>query len=187
MKETWVVYLNTNIGNESGNPHDNKTHCFTYETFEEARDKSRELLRSYAYGEPNEIFNGNGILTSYNKSVQNFIEVDDFYDDAEEESYSKDMETVKDAFASMFAGEKVDLSTLNEYGTDWLIAYRITDGRAISIYGEDDGPFNGYDPHIYSDMFDMSEPQNYTTYIDDYFEPYDADGFFEIRIMKSES
>lgn len=72
----------------------------------------------------------------------------------------------------------------HNYATDWLIAYRIKDNKAINIFGEDDGPFNGYNPNIYSDMFDMSEPRNYITYIDDDFETNDADGFLEVRIIK---
>lgn len=197
----WIVYSSTNIGNKKRDRYGDETHAFAFESFEEARDKAREILKSYAYGEPNEIFDGSGTLVNYCREAEDYNDED--YSDYEDEEFSggeedgdsrknkNPMMTVCDCFRAVFAGEQVNLTEQfdedSSYNTNWMLAYKVIDGRAISIFGEDDGPCNGIDPHIYSDMFDMTEPRNYITYIDDWFESWDSDGFLVVRIMKSES
>lgn len=196
----WIVYSSTNIGNKEKNRYADETHAFAFESFEEAKDKAREILRAYAFGAPNEIFDGNGTLVNYREQAEDY---DDFEDeefpDEDAESgkpaeKNNPMMAVCDCFRKMFSGENVSLpecfDEYSRFATNWMLAYKVVDGRAISIFGMDDGPCNGIDPHIYSDMFDMTEAGSYTTYIDDWFESYGSDGspgFLVVRIMRNES
>ena len=184
----WIVYTSTNIGNKERNRYGDKAHAYAFDVFEDAKNKAREILSSFAYGKPNEIFDGCGNLVNYLKLV------DECFDPDENDEYIKHshecMIKVNALFAAMFRGEEVNLSShlgddLFDFETNFLVAYDISaDDNSIFIHGDDDGPFNGYDPHIYSNMFSMNEEKEYITVIDDYFDP--SDGFLTVKIMKSE-
>ena len=47
-----------------------------------------------------------------------------------------------------------------------MIAFDYSNG-VIRFYGDDDGSCNGYDPVIYTNMFDMREEKDYFMYIED--------------------
>jgi len=53
------------------------------------------------------------------------------------------------------------------------------------MYGYDDGPCNGYDPKIATNMFDMTEEKDYYLYVDDMF-GQDASSELYIDLKKIE-
>ena len=73
-------------------------------------------------------------------------------------------------------GETVDISGIPETEDafePYIAAVRC--GDALKIFGHGDGPCNGYDPYIKTNILDMSEEKNYYLYIDDLFEMDDDD------------
>ena len=68
-----------------------------------------------------------------------------------------------------------------EYTTDWFIAIESNPGN-ILIRGEDDGPCNGYDPYIKTNIFSMKEEKDYCLYIDDLFgQDFSAELYIDLK------
>ena len=73
--------------------------------------------------------------------------------------------------ADAFRGNDVSIpetvvNDLEVSNTDWMLSQKVGDG-AVYIFGDYDGPCNGYDPYIKTNIFDMSEEKPYFLYIDD--------------------
>ena len=163
-KEMWVLTIRTSLPELAHSKEDVKMTNFVFQSFETAKKVLREKLREYAFSE-NEMFDGRGGLVN----LEEYAEVlTDEFDDEQSLSLRKINELEK-ALLLIFEGNDVKL-TIEEVKccSDWMIAVDVAKD-SIKMYGYDDGPINGYDPHIATNMFDMTEEKDYYLYIDDMF------------------
>ncbi len=139
-----------------------------FNSFEEGCNAMRLTIRDYAFSE-NSMFDGKGHIKSLDNYISNYMDDDDEY----ENCMKSEMTMIRDAMTSAFNGDSISLKDLlipsgkdDYFDTDYMIAADIT-ADSIRIYGYDDGPCNGFDPFIDTDIFSMEKEQDYHLYIDD--------------------
>ena len=163
MKEIWVLTVKTSLPDTCENSSDLTTTCQAFDSFEKGRNALRETIKQYAFSK-NSMFDGNGNIIYLKQYADNFD--DEVYEDDFEVLDINRINYVIDSLREVFSGKDGDFEMESEYCTDWMIAVDVTkDG--ISMYGYDDGPCNGYDPIIKTNMFDMTEEKDYYFHIDD--------------------
>ena len=162
-KEIWTLIIKTSLPETAESTLDLPLEVKAFGKFEDAKQAVREKLKEYAFTE-NAMFNGKGDLIYLERYAK---DLDDEYDDDESSLSQSKLNCVHNALKGIFEGKDAPLQ-MDEVKccTDWMIAVDVTkDG--ISMYGYDDGPCNGYDPTIKTNMFDMTEEKDYYFYIDD--------------------
>lgn len=142
-----------------------------FDSFEMAKTALREKIRELAFSQ-NAMFNGKGQITLLDKYISGmWVPEDD--SDVDDDILSKDRLTkIRDALTGAFSGHDTQLGIPDGDYTDWMIAVQVK-GNSISFRGDDDGPINGYDPVLKTNIFSMEEPQDYYLYINDRFGQYD--------------
>ena len=164
MKNTWVLSIRTSLPEVCENRGELKTSIYTFDSFEEARAALRKVLKKFAFS-PNSMFDGKGNIVHLHSYIENATdnEDDDYYDDF---LSSKKLKAVERALKSIFKGNDIVPKIKEGFHTDCMISYTYQNGE-ISFRGDDDGPYNGYDPVLRTNMFNMLEENNYFLYIDD--------------------
>lgn len=164
MHEIWVLSIRTSLPETCIFFGDMKTEFFAFDSFEKAKATLREKLKELALS-PNAMFNGKGQITLLDKYISGmWVPEDD--SDVDDDILSKDRLTkIQDALTAVFSGQDGDY-------TDWMIAVCVKE-NSVSFRGDDDGPINGYDPVLKTNIFSMEEPQDYHLYINDRFGQYD--------------
>lgn len=166
MNEIWVLTIKTSLPKACESKADLKLNVSAYESFEVAKQALRKKLNDLAFSS-NKMFNGKGGIKEFVKYSKNNI--DEPYDEDDEEVLSPSVaDSVNEVFLKIFSGEDTNLKKVPKYCTDWCIAIE-KNKDILSIHGTDEGPCNGYDPFIYTNMTSMAEEKNYFLYIDDYF------------------
>ena len=166
MNEVWVLTVRTSLPKVCESKADLKLSVFTYNNFEAAKQALRAKLKELAFAS-NKMFNGKGGIKELVKYSKN--NVDEPYDEDDEETLStKVTDSVNEIFLKIFSGEEASLKKIPKYCTDWCIAIEKKKDTLL-IYGTEEGPCNGYDPFIYTNMVSMTEEKNYFLHIDDYF------------------
>lgn len=191
-KETWIVTLNTNIGCEHNfgsiyEPEFEKK-FFAFDSFEEAKTKAFELIKSYAFSE-NSMFDGEGGIKRWETFIEKCAdeEDDEYYD--EDDEYDEDADEDEKAevgelnlskayniFNRWLNGEQIDLSDDNYepyYFEPFCYEIEIIDGKKLIIQNASDflpGPRFLYGWIITTDMMNITEPGNYSLYIRDNFD-----------------
>ena len=179
MKDTWVLSIKTSLPGTCCNARDLKTEIYAFDSFEEARAATRGVLKKLAFGEENAMFDGNG----------NMIYLREYVDDAYDEEIDGEpsCKAVLEAFYALFldvlAGKNVVPNIEKNY-SDGMIAYEYAGGM-IDFCGEYDGPINGYDPIIKTNMFSMIEEKDYYLYLDDAFGQDDDTSELYIDLRKA--
>lgn len=164
MKEIWAMTVKTSLPETCENSMGLKTDCEAFCSFEAARDALRKRVREFAFSK-NSMFDGEGniiYLKKYAESYENEV-----YDDPEILDIEK-FNYVADSLRDAFSGKDFEFEMENEYCGDYMIAVYSEPGE-LSIVGEEEGPCNGYDPDIRTNIFSMKEEKNYYLYIDDRF------------------
>ena len=170
MKNTWVLSIRTSLPEVCESHGDLQTSIYTFDSFEEARTALRKVLKKYAFSE-NSMFDGKGNIVH----LRNYI-FDLTCDDVDKEDidYCDDyldptnLAAMGSAIYKIFEGEDVVPKIKEGFYTDHMIAYSYQNGE-VSFCGDGDGPCNGYDPVLRTNMFDMLEENNYFLYVDDMF------------------
>lgn len=182
MKEIWVLSVKTSLPDICFNSADMETTITGYKTFTEARDAFRRILREFAFSK-NSMFDGDGNMIYLKKYLDEAWEpdADDFVD---VDMLTKDNLTeIYNALKTVFEGNEYDISKFNDYYTDYMIAIEVKDGTML-FHGEDDGPCNGYDPDIATNIFSMQDEKDYFLYIDDCLGQDDATSELYIDLKK---
>ena len=182
MKEIWVLTVKTSLPDTCENSSDLTTTCQAFDSFEKGRNALRETIKQYAFSK-NSMFDGNG----------NIIYLKQYADNFDDEVCADDFEVldinrinyVIDSLREVFSGRDVDFEMESEYCTDWMIAIHSKPGE-VSFCGEDDGPCNGYDPDLRTNIFSMKEEKHYFLYIDDCFGQDDCTSELYIDLQKAE-
>ena len=164
MKTTWVLSIRTSLPEVCESHGNLKTSIFAFESFEEARAALRKVIKKYAFSESS-MFDGKGNIIYLHKYIEDMPDDDDSDEDDDFLS-SKKLKAVERALKNIFKGKDTVPKIKEGFYTDWMIAYTYENGE-ISFCGDDDGPCNGYDPVLRTNMFDMVEENNYFLYIDD--------------------
>lgn len=184
MNNTWVVSIKTSLPDVCYNSGELKTKIYLFDCFESARSAVRAILKKLSFSK-NTMFDGDGKITHLSKYIESAMDSDDEeYDD--DVLTSSKLEYIHELFESIFKGEDVSPNLSEGDCTDWMIAYRYENG-VISFYGDDDGPCNGYDPVLKTNMFTMKEENNYFLYIDDLLGQDEATSELYIDLMKAET
>lgn len=167
MEKIWTLIIKTSLPNVAKNATDIKTIVQAFESFEDAKKVLRAKLKEYAFTE-NSMFDGAGHITkmleySYGVASNEDEEVDAYL--LNEDKINK----IIHVFAEIFQGKDVSLKMAKVKGcTDWMVGAD-WDGEVLEMYGTEEGPYNGYDPYIKTNMFDMTKEKDYYLYIDDMF------------------
>ena len=153
MKEIWVLTVKTSLPNTCKNSSDLTTTCQAFDSFEKGRDALRETIRQFAFSK-NSMFDGKGNITY----LKQYVEVCDgeVYEDDFEVLDINRINYVINSLRDAFSGKEVDFEMESEYCTDWMIAINSKPGE-VSFCGEYDGPCNGYDPDLRTNIFSMKE------------------------------
>ena len=157
MKEKWVVSVKTSLPNTCRSEEDLKTEIYEFDSFENARAATRDIIRNFAFVQKNEMFDGNGNLTYMQKYIIK----------EKAENSENILEVVYSLLCDIFAG-KDDLPNIAKSYDDTMIAYKFN-GETIEFFATSDGYWNGYNPRLKTNMFSMKEPKDYYLYIDDAF------------------
>ena len=182
MKEIWTLIIKTSLPKVCPNASAIKTEVMAFEKFEDAKALLREKLRSFAFSK-NAMFNGKGQIKELNKYMREMLEDEELeeYDDFLTKKMMKD---ISGALYEVFSGNDVKLKIKRGKYSDGMIAFEYKNG-AIRFFGDDDGPINGYDPSLYTNMFDMTGENDYFLYIDDRFGQDDITSELYIDLKKS--
>jgi len=166
MKDIWVLSVKTSLPGTCYNEADLETTISAYESFEKAREALRIKVNDLAFTK-NAMFDGNGKITAFDKYIKEFDGYDNDEDD-EYETYKTVYTKIQNALYDIFSAEDTELKLQDSFYTDYMIGIKF-DGESISFSGFDDGPCNGYDPILNTNMFSMKEEKDYYLYIDDRF------------------
>ncbi len=137
-----------------------------FESFEAAKEAFRAKIRDFAFSK-NAMFDGNGKLKQFELYKSSLEDEEDA--EAEEEEGTLTLRLygkVLEAVTEFFGGKELQLDVKDGFYTDWMVAVDIKD-NSIRVCGDDDGPFNGYDPVLATNALSMQEEKDYYLYIDD--------------------
>ena len=181
MKEIWTLIIKTSLPNTAEDVTELVTTVDAFSDFEVAKASLREKLKTFAFNK-NSMFDGQGGIIELEKYCW---KLDDEWDDDDGCISERKMKVITTALKNIFEGKDIPLQLEDvECCTDWMIAFDIKDGE-IKFYGDDDGPCNGYDPRIKTNMFDMTEEKNYYLYINDRFGQDDNSSELYIDLIKT--
>ena len=100
-------------------------------------------------------------------------------------TYEVVMEIVN-ALRKALLGKHVSIPEIPDMDEAW---YRmitvVNDGESLKLYGDFDGPMNGIDPMISTNIFDLSTEKDLHLYIDDMFDQEVSSALF-IDLVKAE-
>lgn len=165
MNELWVLSVRTSLPDVCETPEDMKINFYAFDSFEKGREAMRKTIKEYAFSE-NSMFDGKGNIIH----LQNYLEGyddEEFIDDGEILDKNR-LTYVCDALKNAFDGKDEEFGMESERCTDWMITVETVDDT-MYMFGDCEGPINGYNPHISTNMFTMNEEKHYFLYIDDMF------------------
>ena len=182
MNEIWVLSIRSSLPNVCRSSKDLNVSVKAFDSFDKARDELRSFVKETAFSK-NSMFDGKGNIT-YLKN---------YADDYEDIAYEDDPEVldivrinyVTDCLRDAFSGKDVIFEPESDYCTDWMIAIESEPGK-LHLYGDNEGPCNGYDPVVMTNIFSMNEKKNYYLYIDDRFGQDDYTSELYIDLVKAE-
>ena len=182
MKEIWVLTVKTSLPNTCYNSSDITTTCEAYSSFEKGRDAMRETIKKLAFSK-NSMFDGEGNIIYLKKYADNYD--DEVYEDDFETLDINRINYVIDSLRDAFSGKDVEFEMESEHCTDWMIAINSKPGE-VAFSGDDDGPCNGYDPDLRTNIFSMKEEKSYYLYINDRFGQDGCTSELYIDLQKAE-
>lgn len=178
MKEVWVLSVKTSLPEVCMNSSGLESTYTVFESFEKGKDEFRKIVKEFAFSK-NAMFDGVGNIIHLKKYADDMMD-EEFVDDFEcldKNRLYNVIESLRDAFD----GRDFRFEMESEYTTDWFIAIESTLGN-ILIHGENDGPCNGVDPLIKTNIFSMKEEKDYYLYIDDLFgQDYSAELYIDLK------
>ena len=190
MKTVWILNLRTSLPDvyESGRSY--KFIREAYENFDTAKKRVREIIKEFAFAD-NAMFDGKGYLKYFNRYITDREELmNEVLKDEEgdaldrefaESNFDSNMLTVgflkvlHKKMHCIFSGEDTPLPFSEKIYNDNTYMQAEVSNDCIQLEGYDDGPCNGINPYIKTNMFDMTEEKDYMLYIDDYFTEYYSD------------
>lgn len=183
MKNTWVLSIKTSLPEVCEKRGDLKTSIYTFDSFEEARAALRQALKKYAFSK-NSMFDGEGNMIYFKEYVDDFYQFDDDEDYVDSYLTPRKLKHIYETVEKIFNGEDTCLEFCGECDNDLIVCACEKD--VLDIYGDYDGPINGYNPVLKTNMLSMEVPQNYYLYIDDAFGQDEVTTELYIDLIKPE-
>ena len=168
MKEIWTLIIKTSLPEVCRCSDDlERVTLRSFDEFEKAKKALREELQRLVFS-PNKMFDAQGNLIYLKRLFDDIDDIDAEEDDQVAERLTRNkIRSIVQALRGIVKGEDKPLDlTPVACCSDWAMAVKITKDE-INMYGHYEGPINGYDPRIETNMFDMTTPKNYYLYIDD--------------------
>lgn len=172
MKEIWILSVRTSLPNTCWDKSDLIESVESFDSFEKARTKLREVVKGFAFSE-NAMFDSQGSLINFEAYIEDMDE-----DEEENCANNNGIEPgyitkqfyllLTEKLKKVFAGEDVKFDLPKGKYFDCFISTHIGDGT-LKMNGYDDGPINGIDPRIKTNIIDMTNEKDYYLYIDDFF------------------
>ncbi len=187
MKTVWILNVRTSLPGvyESGRSY--KLIREAYENFDTAKKRVREIIKEFAFTD-NAMFDGKGYLKYFTRYIEDSEDImkdilkdEDFDREFEENNFDSNnltigfLKVLHKKLYCIFSGEDTTLPFSERTYNDnaYLQAKVLND--CIQMEGYYDGPCNGINPYIKTNMFDMTEEKDYMLYIDDFFTEYYSD------------
>ena len=185
MSEVWVLTVKTSLPKSCEHFSDLKVETLAFDSFEKAKKAFREKVKKFAFSK-NAMFNKKGQITYLNTYIKDGLDAEDDADDFGDDFLSaKTLSKIQDALSVTFSGQDTKLGIKNGCYTDWMIAVQVK-GNSVDFYGDGDGPINGYEPILKTNIFSMEKEQHYYLYIDDCFGQYENTAELYMDLMKAE-
>ena len=189
MNAYWVLTIKTSLPNTCFSHADLQTECLVFDSFQKAKAVLRERLHGFAFSR-NAMFDGEGKMMRLDKYIQNSK-----HEDTTEE-YCEFMDngwltvgrlqTVQEVLTKVFTGEDVQLPFLEDGNYDDSMLSMYVLGDRVHLMGWDDGPYNGYEPLICTNMFNMTQEGDYYLYLNDMFGQDDCSAELYVDLKKAE-
>lgn len=167
MNELWVLTVRTSLPHTCESFGDLKLEMLSFDSFEKARAAFREKMKSFAFTK-NAMFTCKGQIAYLDKYLNRWAMSDEEYDYREGLLTKAVLSKISRGLTLAFAGKDTYLDVEPDFYTDFMIAATVTDDY-VSFCGDDDGPINGYNPVLQTNIFSMEKEQDYYLYIDDRF------------------
>ena len=189
MNTCWVLTIKTSLPRTCDSKGDLRTECLVFDSFQKARAALRDRLKDFAFSR-NAMFDGEGKMTHFARYVANSYE---WVEQDEDEDFLDNgwltagrMTTLQEALKKVFSGEDMQLPLWEDgYYDDGMVSMEV-EGNRIKLIGWDDGPCNGYEPLIATNMFNMVQEGDYYLYLDDMFGLDDCSAELYIDLKKAE-
>lgn len=171
MNECWLLTAKTSLPNTCANYTDLYTDCRAFDSFAKAKAALRKTLKDLAFAR-NAMFDGEGKMMHFERYI-----ADSWDEEPEEDEEFLDngwltasrLRTLQAALVKVFAGEDIALPLLEDGDyADGMLAMEVH-GDRVKLMGWDDGPYNGYEPLIATNMFNMVQEGDYYLYLNDLF------------------
>ena len=174
----WVLSIRTSLPEVCETANDLKLTVIAYDSFEKGRAAMRDAIKSFAFSR-NSMFDGEGGLIQMQKYSD---ETGDYEEDfvLTPDVISSIQNTLKQAFAGNDTAFELECGIY----TDWMAAASI-EKDSIRMYGDDDGPDNGINPVLSTNILSMEKKQDYYLYIDDRFGQDDASSELYIDLKQT--
>ena len=167
MSKVWVLSVKTSLPRTCENYADLTATTAAYDSFEKARASLRDMLKGYAFSE-NAMFDGDGRLTYFMEQVKDCLSEEE--DDFDESFLSKERLTyIADSLRAAFAGEDVEFSMPEDHYDDGCYFSVECGEGTLSLLGDYEGPCNGINPVLKTNIFSMKEEKDYYLYLNDRF------------------
>lgn len=177
MKSLQGIVIKTSLPNTCESRDDLKIVFEAFDTFECAKRRLSELLKELAFQE-NAMFDGNGYLkqfSNYINEMENALKDDDWFKECEPDGIACSdgislfsLKELHEALHRIFCSTSAKLPFGEQEYEDLYLQVYVSDG-CVHLEGYFEGPCNGIDPYIKTNMFDMSEEKDYMLYINDRF------------------
>ena len=168
MKEVWVLSVKTSLPDVCFSSRTLETTVSAYDSFEKGREAMRKILQDFAFSK-NRMFDGEGNIIYLKRYAERALEQQENDEDYCADFLDKEKwNYVSTSLQKICSGEVVDFKMDFDSYFDGMIAIEFKNS-SIYVYGDEDGPINGYDPNISTNIFSMKEEKDYFLYIDDMF------------------
>lgn len=176
MNEIWVVSVRTSLEEVCENYGD----VYAFDSFDKACEKVHSVIKEFAFSE-NSMFDGEGHISYLKRYIDDLEKFDDAADDFLTKSKLTEFQEL---LKNIFEGKSTSLDNIDRTFTvmnDGFICANVS-ADSLSIYGDCDGPINGYDPDIRTNMFDMNEEKDYYLYINDLLgQDYSSELYIDLK------
>lgn len=171
MKETWTLVIRTSLPYTCRDESELRVITKEYNSFTDAKTGFAEILKWYASSD-NALFDFYGHIKYLDLYLED-IEEDNYNGSNDDEimpgwATKKFYSLLQHELSALFLGESKGFNCpVGEYEDGYI--YTTITPDSIELVGFDDGPINGIDPIIKTNILDMTEENHYYLYINDFF------------------
>ena len=165
--EVWVLSIRTSLPKVCNTSNDIKLSVLSFESFQKANETMRSKIKEFAFSK-NSMFNGNGYIKHLNNYCKELKEYEEDETGEPGELTYKVLLSVQEGLKTAFSGVDAKFKIKNRRYSDYMIGVSVKKD-SIQVYGTEDGPMNGYEPVLSTNIISMDIEQDYYLYIDDAF------------------